>query len=520
MMTAQFILAIDQGTTGSTVMVVDVTEPSQATVVGRHTVDFPQHYPRTGWVEHDLEDIWGSVRKAATQAMAQAVAQRLAFDAKKIVALGITNQRETLCVFERETAKPLGRAIVWQDKRSAGICTRLKAAGIEARVKDKTGLVLDPYFSGTKLTWLMESEPDIARRVSDGRAVCGTIDTYLIARLTGGQSFVTEPSNASRTLLFDIGRGGWDSELLDALGVPRVDALPEVRDSAGAFGKTRGLDFLPDGIPITGVLGDQQAALAGQTCFTAGEGKCTYGTGAFFLLNLGDRKLASRAGCLTTVAWSLGRRLTYAFEGSAFVAGAAVQFLRDQLGIIASAAETGAMASGATAAPEVYFVPALAGLGAPYWDPKAQGAFFGLTRGTTRAQLVRAALEGVAFTVNDLVQAMRADLTAPIKALRVDGGAAANDLLMQAQADYAGIEVDRPQNLETTAFGAALFAGLGAGVYSDLTTLRGVRKTERVFKPVADADGRAAVSRQLAGWQRAVKAVQLFAGSGAAPGAV
>jgi glycerol kinase len=293
--------------------------------------------------------------------------------------------------------------------------------------------------------------------------------------------------------------------------VPSVDALPEVRDSAGAFGKTRGLHFLPDGIPITGALGDQQAALAGQTCFRAGEGKCTYGTGAFYLLNLGPQKLVSRAGVLTTVAWSLGGKLTYAFEGSAFIAGAAVQFLRDQLHMIGAASETEGLARGAQAAPEVYFVPSLAGLGAPYWDPRAQGAFLGLTRGTTKAQLVRAALEGIAFEVTDLVNAMRQDLKEPVAVLRVDGGAAANDLLMQAQADFAGLEVDRPVNLETTAFGAALFAGLGAGVYSDLNTLRSVRKTERAFKPSADAAAKALIEKQLAGWRRAVRAVQAFA---------
>lgn len=502
------ILAIDQGTTGSTVLVVDVTEPSESVVLGRATVDFTQHYPNTGWVEHDLEEIWCSVVTASKRAIDQAESNRPGFTPRSVIALGITNQRETLCVFERGTGKPLARAIVWQCKRSAAIVDRLKGQGVETTVRRKTGLVLDPYFSGTKMTWLMENDPTLADQLRNGRAVMGTIDTYLIARLTGGQSFVTEASNASRTLCFDINHGAWDDELLEMLKIPGRDVLPEVRDSAGDFGRTKGLGFLPDGIPITGVLGDQQAALAGQACFAKGEAKCTYGTGAFLLANLGDKPLTSLAGMLTTVAWSLKNHRTYAFEGSAFIAGAAVQFLRDQMNMIGRASESEGLAEGDIAAPEVYFVPALAGLGAPYWDPKASGAFFGLTRGTRKGQIIRAALEGIAFQVADLTDAMAHDLGAPLSVLRVDGGAAANNLLMQAQADFAQVTVDRPLNLETTAFGAGLFAGLGVGVYSGLNDLRSVRKTERSFAP---KESMQMVKAQRAGWQRAVRAVQVFA---------
>jgi glycerol kinase len=507
-MSARWVLAIDQGTTGSTVLIVDIAAPGGARVISQATVEFPQHYPKTGWVEHDLEDIWHSVHNAARQAMERAAAATPGFAASKLTAIGITNQRETLCFFERKTGKPVARAIVWQDKRSTDICKRMKDAGLEPGFRQRTGLLLDPYFTGTKISWVMENVPELAAKVKSGSVVMGTIDTYLMARLSSGDAFVTEASNASRTLCYDLAQGGWNRELLAELKVPSPDALPEVRDSAGLFGKTRGAGFLPDGIPITGALGDQQAALAGQACYEVGEAKCTYGTGAFLLLNIGDEAVASRSGLLTTVAWSLKGRLTYAFEGSAFVAGAAVQFLRDQFGLISASAETEGLARDAVAAPEVYFLPALAGLGAPYWDPRAQGAFLGLTRGTTKAQIVRAALEGIAFQVVDLIDSMRRDAGRDVSVLRVDGGAAANDLLMQTQADFARITVDRPANLETTALGAALFAGLGAGVYGSLAELKSARKPQRLFEP-----GEHDVASKLAGWKRAIKAVQVFAGT-------
>lgn len=512
-MAQKYILAIDQGTTGSTVLLVDVTDPAAPAVVSSHSIDFAQHYPKAGWVEHDLEEIWSSVSQASRQAIAKLKTARSNFDVKQIECLGITNQRETLCVFDRVTARPLGRAIVWQCKRSTDITQKLRSDGLEPMVREKTGLVLDPYFSGSKLAWILQNQPEIAAKIRSGHAVVGTIDTYLIARLSAGKSFVTEASNASRTMLLNINTGQWDQELLSMFGVPGKDCLAEVRDSAGPLGKTAGLDFLPNGIPVTGALGDQQAALAGQTCFSSGEAKCTYGTGAFLLMNIGEKKSLSGSGMLTTVAWQLGGKITYAFEGSAFIAGAALQFLRDQFHMIASADEAEALATGETGAPEVYYVPALAGLGAPYWDPKARGAFFGLTRGTTKGQIIRAALEGIAFEVTDLTNAMAKDNGKPLSVLRVDGGAAANNLLMQSQADFSGICVDRPVYLETTAFGAALFAGFGAGIYTDFDQMRNARKTQQLFKPDHAPEKFEEIKIKQAGWERAVKAVRTFAGT-------
>jgi glycerol kinase len=503
-MARQFILAIDQGTTGSTVLVVETTDPKSIKIVGRHTVDFKQYYPKSGWVEHDLEEIWSSVENAAKGAVEQAK-KNAGYEHSLLATIGITNQRETLCVFDRESGTPDYNAIVWQCKRSTDICKRLKDAGHEKLFKNRTGLVLDPYFSGTKITWLMENEPEVAEKLKSGKSVLGTIDTFLIHRLTGGKSHVTEASNASRTLAYNIEKGEWDPELIDILGIPNSDCLPEVKNSASDFGVTLGLRFLPNGISINGVLGDQQAALAGQTCFEVGEAKCTYGTGAFLLLNTGKEKLTSNHGLLTTVAWQLGGERTYAFEGASFIAGASVQFLRDQFNMLESAPESEAMAEDSTAAPEVYFVPALAGLGAPYWNPNARGSFMGLTRGTTKNQIARAALEGMAFQVRDLIESMKADFDAPFLVLKVDGGACANSLLMQIQANYLDFPVDRPEDLETTALGAALFAGLGAGLYSDLESLKGVRKTSRVFKPDTNS-----VAKHLEGWKKAVAAVELF----------
>ncbi|TWW09692.1 glycerol kinase [Planctomyces bekefii] len=508
-----YILAIDQGTTGSTVLVVDVRSRGEVKVIGRDTIEFPQHFPETGWVEHDLEDIWQSVETAAKRALTTAATLDRDFRVEKIAAIGITNQRETLCAFDRASAAARSRAIVWQCKRSTDICQRLKADGLEKTFRERTGLVLDPYFSGTKITWLMENRPELAREIASGRTVLGTVDTFLVARLTGGKSFVTEPSNASRTLAFDIRKGTWDEELLRTLKIPSVDALAEVRDSASKFGVTKGLSFLPDGVPITGVLGDQQAALAGQTCFEPGEAKCTYGTGAFLLANLGNEPKSSRAGLLTTIAWSLGGKRTYAFEGAAFIAGAAVQFLRDQLQLLDRASESEALATGVQAAPEVYFVPALAGLGAPHWDPRAQGAFLGLTRGTTKAQMVRAVLDGIAFQVADLTDAIAADLGQPLKILRVDGGASANGLLMKSQAEFASVIVDQPTQLETTALGAALFAAMGAGIFSGIDELKKLRKVDQLFSTSNSADERRRVETQRAGWRRAIHAVQVFAGT-------
>ncbi len=513
-MAATYILSIDQGTTGSTVVIVDVSDPLRMQVIGNATVDFPQHYPQSGWVEHNLEEIWRSVCTAAERAIAMA-AVRSEFSVHKIAAIGITNQRETLCAFDRRTSVPYAPAIVWQCRRSTDICARFKSQGLEPTVKLQTGLVLDPYFSGTKITWLMENNPGLAEKVRNGQAILGTIDSYLLHRLTCGQVFATEASNASRTLLVDLKTGKYSDPLLEMFKVPNKDALPEIKNSAGVFGRTKRVDFLPDGIPISGILGDQQAALAGQACYDVGEAKCTYGTGAFLLLNIGDQVRHSQCGLLTTIAWNLNGKITYAFEGSAFIAGAAMQFLRDQLHMIQSAGESAAMAADVIAAPEIYFVPALAGLGAPYWDPRARGAFFGLTRGTTSQQIVRASLEGIAFQVWDLAQAIQRDFPEGMKVLRADGGAAANDLLMQTQANLMQLPVDRPKDLDTTAFGAALFAGLGIGIYANLQELGNARAVDRVFTPDRTPTATSLAHQQLSGWQRAVRAVRLFADSNA-----
>jgi glycerol kinase len=511
-MAQSYILAIDQGTTGSTCLVIDFSKPERPVLRGRETVDFTQHFPKAGWVEHDLNEIWSSVEKSCIAAMDKASKADAGFKKERIVGIGITNQRETLCVFDRQSSRPVANAIVWQCRRSTEICDRLKSAGMQETFKQKTGLVLDPYFSGTKITWLVENRPDVAQQVKSGHAVFGTIDTYLLHRLTGGKVHATEASNASRTLLYDMHAGKYDPQLCELLKVPALSSLPEVRDSAGDFGKTHGLGFLPDGIPVAGILGDQQAALAGQTSFEVGEAKCTYGTGAFLLLNTGASAPQSKNGLLTTVAWQLKGKRSFALEGSSFVAGAAVQFLRDQLGLVSKAGETEALAAEVKAAPEIIFVPALTGLGAPYWSPNSRGAIFGMTRGTSKNQLIRAALEGIAFQVHDLIEAARQDFAPGVGILRVDGGAAANDLLMQLQSDYNNVTVDRPKNLETTAFGAALFAGLGLGIYKSFEDMRNAREQDRMFTPNSNADHRASCTRQIESWKRAVKAVRLFAG--------
>ncbi|MEY4630641.1 MAG: hypothetical protein RIQ81_761 [Pseudomonadota bacterium] len=503
---ASYILGLDQGTTGSTVLVINMTEPSNPTVTGRATVDFPQHFPKAGWVEHDAGEIWGSMRQACQLAMKEAAAHDPAFTPAKIHSIGITNQRETVVAFDRNTGEPLAPAIVWQCRRTSDTCSARRNAGLEAGIKEKTGLVLDPYFSASKMEWLLKNNSRVSEAARKGNLAFGTIDTYLLHRLTAAKSFATEASNASRTMLFNLHTGTWDNDLLGEFKIPAMSVLPEIRPSAGEFGKTKGLDFLPDGIPVAGILGDQQAALAGQACFQPGQAKCTYGTGAFLLLNTGNVPRMSTSGMLTTVAWSLGGKLTFALEGSAFVAGAAIQFLRDQLKMMPSASASETMAIEAKAAPEIYFVPALAGLGAPWWDANARGAIFGLTRGTTTEQLARAALESIAFQVTDLLNAMAKDLGMPVEILRVDGGASANNLLMQLQADYTGTKVDRPRNIETTAFGAALFSALGSGIYPDIQQLARARTPEKIFEPRPAAE----LATHMKGWHQAVRATQAF----------
>jgi len=497
-MTARrFVLALDQGTTGSRALVVD---PDGA-VRGTGYALLPQHYPKPGWVEHDPGEIWDTTVQAIGHALAAA---RVA--AADIAAIGITNQRETSVLWERSSGRPVHRAIVWQCRRTAPFCERLKSEGYEAEFRRKTGLMLDPYFSGTKIRWLLDEVPGARQRAERGELCFGTVDSWLLWRLTGGAVHATDPSNASRTLCFDIRALRWDEALCEALGVPAA-LLPEVKPSAGFFGETAAsaggtaAGVLPAGIPVTGIAGDQQSALFGQCCFEPGMAKNTYGTGCFLLLNTGDKPVASERGLLTTVAWQLDGAVTYALEGSVFIAGAVVQWLRDGLGIIGSAAETEVLAESVADAGGVYLVPAFTGLGAPYWDPYARGVLVGLTRGTTRAHIARAALEGIAYQNRDVLDVMTLEADAPLQALRVDGGAAANNFLCQFQADVLNVEVLRPAVTETTGMGAAFLAGVGAGLWkrSDLASRW---RLDRRFAPSAATAGRAA---GYAGWRRAVE---------------
>jgi glycerol kinase len=487
------VLAIDAGTTGVSALVVD----EQGTVVARGYEEFPQHFPRPGWVEHEPEEIW----------QATLAASRVALDASTTspTALGITNQRETAVLWDRRSLAAPRRAIVWQDRRTTGVCDRLREAGHEPRVAELTGLRLDPYFTGTKLTWLAENDPRTWSGVEAGDTVVGTVDSYIVARLTGGRVHATDPSNASRTLLYDINAGAWSDELADLLGVP-LNALPEVRPSSGDFGRTDPAAFLGQDLPIGGIAGDQQAALFGQACYGDGDSKCTYGTGSFVLVNTGSQPVRSDAGLLTTVAWDIGGGLVYALEGAIFVTGAAVQWLRDGLQIISTAFETAAIAATVPDSGGLVFVPALTGLGAPDWDPDARGAIFGITRGTTRAHVVRATLEAIAFEVRDVVDVMTREAGIAVPELSADGGASVNDVLCQLQADQLQVPVRRPQVRETTGLGAAFLAGLATGVWSSTDELRDTWQLERRFEPGdrdedAYARWRAAVERSK-GWAR------------------
>lgn len=488
-----FILAIDQGTTSTRAILFR----EDTSVAGLAQAEFPQHFPASGWVEHDPEHLWRTAVETGREAMARAGAT-----AADVAAIGITNQRETTLVWDRRTGEPVHRAIVWQDRRTADLCARLKAEGHEPAFAGRTGLLLDPYFSGTKIAWILDHVPGARERAERGDLAFGTVDTWLLWRLTGGRVHATDATNASRTLLFDIREGAWDDGLLALLGVPR-SMLPEVRDCSGSFGETEpGLFGGP--IPIRGVAGDQQAATVGQACFRPGMLKSTYGTGCFALLNTGGEPVASGHKLLTTVAYQLAGRRTYALEGSIFVAGAAVQWLRDGLGVIGSAGETGPLAEAADPAQEVYLVPAFVGLGAPYWDPNARGALFGLTRNTGPAELARAALESVCYQTADLLDAMRADWAAgggSSTVLRVDGGMTASDWTMQRLADLLAAPVDRPAIQETTALGAAYLAGLAAGVYPDPERFADRWRLERRFTPAMDEGTRAG---KLAGWRHAV----------------
>lgn len=490
-MSADLILAIDQGTTGTTCLVVD----TDLHVLAKVNHEFPQHFPQPGWVEHDPEELWGSVIHAITDALAASGAR-----AERIATIGITNQRETSLLWDRKEGRALHRALVWQDRRTAPACAALEEAGHQARVRELTGLVLDPYFSATKLRWVLDHVDGARARAEAGELAAGTIDTYVLWRLTGGTVHATEPSNASRTLLWPLTGGDWNDELCALFGVPRA-VLPRVLPCAGEFGRTRGVPGLPDGIPIGGIAGDQQSALFGQACFAEGQAKCTYGTGAFALLNTGSRVVYSEHGLLSTVAWQLGEDTTYCLEGSSFMAGAVVQWLRDQLGIIEHAADVEALARSVDDSAGVVLVPGHVGLGAPHWRPDARGLIRGINRGTGRGHLARAALEGIALQIADLLEAMAADLGAPVERLRVDGGAAANDLLMQIQSDLLGIDLDRPTMLETTALGAISLAGLGVGLWPDTAALERAWKRDRQFSPAGDPE-QLATLRQA--WQAAL----------------
>ena len=487
----KFVLALDQGTTSSRSMVIG----RDGRAIASAQQEFLQIYPQPGHVEHDAEAIWATQLQTAKDCLAKAK-----LGASDIAAIGVTNQRETTVIWDRATGRPVANAIVWQSRITADICAKLKADGTEALFRSKTGLVLDAYFSGTKIKYLLDTIPGLRSRAERGDVLFGTIDSFLLWRLSGGKLHVTDPSNASRTLLFNIHTGKWDDELLRLLDVPRA-MLPEVRSSSEVYGETDASLF-GGSIPLAGDAGDQQAATFGQCCFEAGSAKNTYGTGCFLLMNTGSQPVASQSGLLTTVAWKIGNETTYALEGSVFIAGAAVQWLRDGLGLIAKASEIEALAATVPDNGGVYFVPALSGLGAPYWDPHARGTIVGLTRGTTKAHLARATLEAMACQTRDVLDAMQRDSGVPLAELQVDGGASANNLLMQIQADLLPARVRRPVLQETTALGAAYLAGLAVGYWSDREDLRCNWQLDREFTPTMDALPR---ERLYADWQRAVE---------------
>ena len=485
------ILAIDAGTTGVRALVVD----EAGTVQARGYREFPQSFPRPGWVEHDPEDWWTATVEATGEALSAAAAE-----ARDLVAVGITNQRETTVLWDRSTLRAVHPAIVWQDRRTAPLCERLREEGWEAAIRERTGLVIDPYFSATKLAWLLDEVAGLRQEAGASRLAFGTVDAYLVARLTGGRVHATDHSNASRTMLFDIHRLSWDEDLLTRLDIPRP-LLPEVRFSAGDFGTTDPDVFFGARVPIAGVAGDQQAALVGQACFDPGDAKNTYGTGSFLLLNTGENPAMGGSGLLTTIAYSDPQGVQYALEGSIFVTGAAIQWLRDGLGIIARSDEAGPLAASVPDTGGVYFVPALAGLGAPWWDPYARGLIGGITRGTTRAHLLRAAVEAMAFQTRDVADAMVEAAGTSLSGLKADGGASAMDVLMQFQADLLGVPVRRPVHQETTALGAAYLAGLSAGVWSSKDDVAAAWQLDREFVP----GDREEADRRYEGWRRAVE---------------
>ena len=486
-MKEQLVLAIDQGTTGTTVLLFD----EGMEIRGKGTCEIPQSYPAPGLVEHDPEAIWRSVLTAFAAARAQSPAGTIA-------GIGVTNQRETVVVWDRATGRAVAPAIVWQDRRTAGRCEAMRQAGHEPFIQRTTGLLLDPYFSGTKLAWMLENLPDLRRRAEAGTVAFGTVDSFLIWRLSGGKSHITDVSNASRTLLFDLARCEWSTDLCRLLDVPPA-ILPRVCPSAGSLATTFGVDGLPDGTPITGVAGDQQAALFGQGCFERGDAKCTFGTGSFLLMNVGEEPVLSQHRLLGTVAWQTSHGTRYALEGSAFVSGALVQWLRDGLGIIKTASEVEPLAARVADTGGVTIVPALAGLGAPHWRPEARGVICGISRGTTAAHIARAALEAMALQNVDLARAMERDAGHAIASLRVDGGASANSLLMQMQADFLGADIVRPSMVESTALGAGRLAAHGLGLYSDPERKPDLKVT--TYQPRIDPAER---ERIMARWREAL----------------
>ena len=493
----QYLMALDQGTTSSRCVIFDTC----GNVVAKHGIEFAQHYPAPAWVEHDPEDIWQTQLSAAREALSMA-----GLCATDIAAIGITNQRETTIVWEKKSGKPIYPAIVWQCRRTEEICEQLKREGDDVRITQKTGLTPDPYFSATKLKWILDHVEGARERARNGELLFGTVDTWLIYRLTGGRVHATDVSNAARTMLFNIHTLSWDRELLALFDIPAA-MLPEVRPSAFHFGDTDKTLF-GGTIPIMGVAGDQQAALFGQGCFSVGSAKNTYGTGGFLLMNTGNTPARSENGLLTTVGWQIGDEIAYVLEGSVFICGAAIQWLRDGLSLITSAPETEAIAMTVKDSGGVCFVPAFVGLGTPYWDSAVRGTICGITRGTTRAHLVRATLDAMAFQTAEVLLAMQRDTGLSLDILKVDGGAAANNLLLQLQSDYSGVRVVRPTSVESTALGAAGIAGVAAGIWASKEAFAGILHPDREFRPTLDPRERAS---RLALWQKAVGAARYFA---------
>jgi glycerol kinase len=487
----KYILALDQGTTSSRAIIFD----HQGKVISVAQRDFRQHFPKSGWVEHDPMEIWTSQSSVMIEALSNE-----GIRADQIAAIGITNQRETTIVWDRLTGKPIYNAIVWQDRRTAAYCDELKSSGKAEWIAQKTGLVLDAYFSATKIKWILDHVEGARDRAAKGELAFGTVDSWLVWKLTAGQNHITDISNASRTMLFDIHRKQWDRELMELFDIPE-SLLPEVKASSELYCHTAG-DILSAKIPIAGIAGDQQAALFGQLCLEPGMAKTTYGTGCFLMMQTGDKPVTSSNKMLTTIAWEIGGKVSYALEGSVFIAGAAIQWLRDGMEILKHANESEAMAESLPDNDGVYFVPALSGLGAPHWDQNARGSFFGITRGTTKAHLTRAALESIAYQVRDVLVAMEKDSGEPVKELRVDGGATANNFLMQFQSDIIQSGIRRPKIIETTAIGAAFLAGLAVGYWEDMEVLKDLWQSDRDFKPKMD---KGKVDHLLHYWQKAVE---------------